>query len=240
MKSTLLRLLAADLVHKLGKAGGVGQVDVGIRLHAMAVATGRSATCSISRPAGEPRGSHPSCAGRSVPAREESRHSSAGTRLPGIHASRGPTRKRSQRGWLKTTSTLGSSFSAARISVRRAVTGIRGIVRERLHPLGGAGAGQVVDAEMKILHAAVGRAPLHRDRNPPRAGHGAQQHGRVDVVVVGDGNHGAEIERLNLLAFQVECQLAASWAGSNSGSIVDAQCHVSPVRGSPGGLETGE
>jgi hypothetical protein len=33
-------LLAANLVHELGKAGRVGQVDVGVRLHAVTVAAG--------------------------------------------------------------------------------------------------------------------------------------------------------------------------------------------------------
>ena len=57
---------------------------------------------------------------------------------------------------------------------------------ERRHPLRRAGAGQVVNAQMEGLHVAVGRAPLHRHRNLPRAGHRAQKHRRLDIVVVGD------------------------------------------------------
>ena len=69
------------------------------------------------------------------------------------------------------------------------IAGVRGEILKRRHPLRCAGAGQVVHAEMERLRAAIGRAPLHRNRNLPRAGHRAQQHWRLDVVVIGDRDH---------------------------------------------------
>ncbi len=33
-------LLSANLLHKLGKAGGVGEIDIGVRFHAVPVAAG--------------------------------------------------------------------------------------------------------------------------------------------------------------------------------------------------------
>ncbi len=41
------------------------------------------------------------------------------------------------------------------------VAWIRGKLFERRHPFMGLGAGQIVNAQMEILYAAIGGAPLH-------------------------------------------------------------------------------
>ena len=82
-----------------------------------------------------------------------------------------------------------------------------GVLLEGLHPLGAGGAGQVVDAEVEGLIAAVGHGPLDGDGNVAGGGDGAQQHGRVDVVVVGEGDQRLQAELLfDLAAFEIEGQ----------------------------------
>ncbi len=102
------------------------------------------------------------------------------------------------------------------------IAGVGGEILQRRHPLCRAGAGQVVHAEMERLRAAVGRAPLHRNRNLPRAGHRAQKHGRLDVVVVGDGNHRRQVELFDLPRFQIEGQLGRHGRRPVAGCVVDA------------------
>ena len=45
---------------------------------------------------------------------------------------------------------------------------VRRVLLKRLHPLRARVAGQIVDAEMERLIPAIGRAPLHGNRNMPR------------------------------------------------------------------------
>ena len=96
----------------------------------------------------------------------------------------------------------GEDFGQAR------VRGFGGELFEGPHPFDTGIAGQFVDAEVKrLLAAAIGPetvAPLDRDRNMPSGGHGTQQHGRGDVVVVGNGNQRSEPQFFNLLALEIE------------------------------------
>ena len=108
------------------------------------------------------------------------------------------------------------------------VAGMGRIVGQRFHPLRGPGAGQVVHAEVKRL-LAIGSAPLHRNRNPPRARDRAQQHRRSDVVVVGNGDHRLQIQLLDLAAFQVKGQPGRHRRRPVAGRVVDAQ-PVHPLR----------
>ena len=64
---------------------------------------------------------------------------------------------------------------------------------------------------MEGLILAEGRRPLHRNRDVAGAGHGAQQHGRLDIIVIGDRNQRLHLERLrDLPAFQIEGQPGVS------------------------------
>src|SRR5271168_2148144 len=84
------------------------------------------------------------------------------------------------------------------------ITGARGEILTYRHPLRCASAGKVVHAEMECLRAAIGRAPLYRYWNLPSAGHRAQKHWRLDVVMVGNGDHRREAELFDLPRLQVE------------------------------------
>ena len=110
------------------------------------------------------------------------------------------------------------------------VAGMGGVFLKRRHPLCRAGAGQVVHAEMERL-AAIGGAPLDGNRNTPRAGHGAQKHGRLDVVVVGDGNHRCQVQLFDLPRFQIEGQLGSHGRRPVAGCVVDA--HAVHLLGPP-------
>jgi hypothetical protein len=66
------------------------------------------------------------------------------------------------------------------------LVGRGGVLLEGLHPRHTALAGQVMDAEVEGLVAAEGGAPLDRYGDVAGGGDGAQQHGRVDGVVIGD------------------------------------------------------
>jgi hypothetical protein len=98
---------------------------------------------------------------------------------------------------------------------------VGGKFRERRHPLLRAGAGQVVNAEVERLRA-IRSAPLHGNGNMAGAGHGAQQHGRVDVVVVADRHHRRQTEHFNLPAFQVEGQFGSHRRRPIAGCIIHA------------------
>ena len=87
------------------------------------------------------------------------------------------------------------------------VVRVGGEVVEGGDPLGGAGAGQVVYAEVEGLLAGVWCGPLDADGNVAGGGDGAQQHGGVDVVMVAEGDERGEVELLNLAAFEVEGEL---------------------------------
>ena len=107
-----------------------------------------------------------------------------------------------------------------------AFLGVRGVVLEDGDPFLRMGTGQIVDAEVERL-LAIGRAPFQRNRNLPGAGNGSQKHGRVDVVVVGDGYHGVQVQRLDLGAFEIEGQPGSHGWGPVGCGVVDPD----PVQG---------
>ena len=118
-------------------------------------------------------------------------------------------------GWLKTTSTFGSLWRATRISVRRASLGWAvNSSSVAIHSAARA-LGRLCTPRWKDC-AAVGRAPLHRNRNLPRAGHGAQKHGRIDVVVVGRWKPWAPGPAFRSAASPGRRPAWESWAASSS------------------------
>src|SRR6266702_2033342 len=78
----------------------------------------------------------------------------------------------------------------------------RRVAGKPAHPGVSVGAGKIVYADVKFGWAERQR-PLHRDRDVPRAGDGAQQHGSFDGVVVGDGDKWLKTERLDRAIFEV-------------------------------------
>ncbi len=110
------------------------------------------------------------------------------------------------------------------------VAGIGGERFKLAHPLGARRAGQVVDAKVKGLILAEGRRPLHRNRDVAGAGHGAQQHRRLDIVVIGDRDQRLHLERLrDLPAFQIECQSGCERRRPVTRGVVDLQAMVLPA-----------
>ena len=91
-------------------------------------------------------------------------------------------------GWLKTMRTLGKRVERGEDLGETGLGGVGGELLEGAHPLGARLAGQVVDAEMKRLVGSEGDAPLDGYGNVPGGGDRSQEHGGVDVVVIGDRN----------------------------------------------------
>jgi hypothetical protein len=106
------------------------------------------------------------------------------------------------------------------------IVGMRREFFECRHPLLRLGAGQVVNAQMEILYSAVGGAPFYRNRNLPRAGNGTQQHGCLDVVVIGDGDHRSKAEFLDLRTLQVKGELGGQRRCPVCSRIVDADAMI--------------
>src|ERR1700677_3902949 len=77
---------------------------------------------------------------------------------------------------------------------------------------------------MKSLVLAKRGCPLDRNRSVPGAGDGAQQHGSLDVIVVGNRNQRLQLEPLrDLPAFQIKGQARRErWRPVASG-VVDFQ-----------------
>ena len=92
-----------------------------------------------------------------------------------------------------------------------AIVRLGGELGKSRHPLRGAGAGQVVNAEMEVLLrglvAGVGRRPFDRNGNVAGAGHGAKKQRRLNVVVVRQRYQRGKVELFDLPAFQIEGQL---------------------------------
>jgi len=86
---------------------------------------------------------------------------------------------------------------------------IRGEIFQRLHPHLRSCARKIVYAQMEILHAPIRNTPLHRNRNAASARNGTEKHRSLDVVVIGNGNHGSEIELFDLTTLQIESQLGS-------------------------------
>jgi hypothetical protein len=115
------------------------------------------------------------------------------------------------------------------------IAGICSVIGQSGHPLIGAGTGKVVDAQVEGL-GAIGCGPLYGDGDLAGAGDGAQKHGGLDVVVVGDGDHGGQAQLLNLAGFQVERQFGGGRGCPIALSVVDADA----VLGLGTVLEAGE
>ena len=216
-------LLPPYLVHKLGKAGGVGQVDIGVRFHAVPVTAGDSQHVPLLSQA--PRSAvffpmpQPIQLQRvqivAVPLQEL-----VYQKLVLLPADQVQIPHRMvedhQYVWIRVQ--------------RRQDLGEPRVARagrktpENLHPLRGARAGQVVYAQVERL-LSIGSAPLQRYRNAPCAGHRPQQHRRLNRVVIGEGNHGRQVQLFDLLALQIERQLGGHRRRPVSGRIV----HPHPV-----------
>ena len=98
------------------------------------------------------------------------------------------------------------------------------------HPLGPGRAGQVVNAKVKGLILAEGRRPLHRNRDMAGAGHGAQQHRCLDVIVIGDRYQRLHLEPLrDLPALQIKGQPGSEWRRPVTRGEVDLQAMVFPA-----------